>query len=455
MSRKLNLDELNKEYVGKTFGWLTVISVYKDLDRKRYYFKCVCKCGKETCKQYDKVISGHTISCGCYKFSKEYSDSLSDYWKDNPDKVAAKTNKVTQWCKENPDKVAERGKKHSQFYKDNPDVLVKQLAKRAETFEKNNTQEKINETLRLIWDDKKRLEFSLAKKDYYESHPEVLSKQSESLLKFYKEHPERKTDISVRNKEWCRANKDKVIENSLQHSQHLKKVRLSLINNSDDINQLIEVLHPSYIESFLKGDIKSTDSVLIKCSVCGKYENRVINNVWRFANHTFRSNCKPVCSTCLASKYTSSYEDEIAEYTSTFYSGELIRNSRDIISPYELDLYYPEKKIAIEFNGDYWHSEEYKEKKYHYNKFNQCLEKGIVLVNIFENEWNVHKDSIKEYLYDLFNNKENKLSIIDNSTINNNYPFPLISDFNYNYNEAFYTVSNKKVYTCGFSVRKL
>lgn len=73
MSKKLDLDELNKEYIGKTFGWLTVISVYKDLDKKRYYFKCICKCGKETCKPYNKVISGHTSSCGCYKFSKEYS----------------------------------------------------------------------------------------------------------------------------------------------------------------------------------------------------------------------------------------------------------------------------------------------------------------------------------------------------------------------------------------------
>ena len=36
---------------------------------------------------------------------------------------------------------------------------------------------------------------------------------------------------------------------------------------------------------------------------------------------------------------------------------------RDIIPPYELDIYIPDKKIAIEYDGLHWHSEIHNENK--------------------------------------------------------------------------------------------
>ena len=79
-----------------------------------------------------------------------------------------------------------------------------------------------------------------------------------------------------------------------------------------------------------------------------------------------------------------------------------IMNSRQIISPLELDLYSKENKLAIEYNGLMWHSygkseysmfNNYKEenKKKHLNKTILCEEKGIQLYHIFENEW-LNKD---------------------------------------------------------------
>jgi len=63
-------------------------------------------------------------------------------------------------------------------------------------------------------------------------------------------------------------------------------------------------------------------------------------------------------------------------------------NKRDIIPPYELDIYIPEKKLAIEFNGNYWHSSIRKERLYHQEKSLLCKEKGIRLIHIFEYQWN-------------------------------------------------------------------
>jgi hypothetical protein len=61
--------------------------------------------------------------------------------------------------------------------------------------------------------------------------------------------------------------------------------------------------------------------------------------------------------------------------------------NRNIIPPYELDIFIPSKNIAIEFNGLYWHSEEKRGSRYHYNKWNACNDRGIQLIQIWEDDW--------------------------------------------------------------------
>lgn len=73
-------------------------------------------------------------------------------------------------------------------------------------------------------------------------------------------------------------------------------------------------------------------------------------------------------------------------------------NVRNIISPYEIDIYLPDYKIGIEFNGVYWHSEIIKDKNYHLNKRKECLSKGIDLIQIWEDDWKIKKDIIKSIL---------------------------------------------------------
>lgn len=97
------------------------------------------------------------------------------------------------------------------------------------------------------------------------------------------------------------------------------------------------------------------------------------------------------------------YERDIAKIIDTDY----ILNNRSILNGKELDIYIPEKKIAIEFNGDYWHSELYKDKEAHQSKTIDCAKKGIHLIHIFEHEWNNYKtrDIITNYINSLVNNK--------------------------------------------------
>ena len=64
----------------------------------------------------------------------------------------------------------------------------------------------------------------------------------------------------------------------------------------------------------------------------------------------------------------------------------------------ELDLYFPKNKLAIEFNGLYWHSEDAVGKEYHNGKEKVCNEIGIDLIQIFEDEWYDKKDIIKSII---------------------------------------------------------
>lgn len=95
---------------------------------------------------------------------------------------------------------------------------------------------------------------------------------------------------------------------------------------------------------------------------------------------------------------SSKYEKELVSIIKTFTSCSIKERDRDTIQGVELDIYIPEKKIAIEFNGDYWHSDLFKDKYYHQKKTIACIEKGIHLIHIFEHEWldnNTKKKIIK------------------------------------------------------------
>lgn len=84
----------------------------------------------------------------------------------------------------------------------------------------------------------------------------------------------------------------------------------------------------------------------------------------------------------------SSFEESVFLFLKEHYKGTIIRNDRSITSPREIDIYIPEKKIAIECNGIYWHSEQKgKDKNYHISKTTSCEENGIQLFHIYDTEW--------------------------------------------------------------------
>jgi hypothetical protein len=72
-------------------------------------------------------------------------------------------------------------------------------------------------------------------------------------------------------------------------------------------------------------------------------------------------------------------------------------NDRKIIAPFELDIVIPEKNLAVEYCGIYYHSETWgnKRKSYHKDKQDRCAAKGYSLITIFENEWKTKQEIVK------------------------------------------------------------
>lgn len=120
----------------------------------------------------------------------------------------------------------------------------------------------------------------------------------------------------------------------------------------------------------------------------------------------------PRCPTCNPIRY-SSIENKVYNYLNEIlHNIEIERCTRQVINPYELDLYMPSIKLAIECDGDYWHSDDVLLDHYGVNsieyksiKNNLCKNKGIVLLRLTEyeinNEFNKVKHSIKETVNEL------------------------------------------------------
>jgi len=145
------------------------------------------------------------------------------------------------------------------------------------------------------------------------------------------------------------------------------------------------------IISYDKGDFvfKCEKGHIFKISRC-LLQNR------KFSNKVMCTKCNPP----ILNK--SSIQFEITNFIKDNYNENILSNNRNIIHPHEIDIYLPDYKLAIEFDGLYWHSKY--NKNYHLNKTELCQKRGVQLLHIFENEW---LDPIKQDIWkSIINNKD-------------------------------------------------
>lgn len=205
--------------------------------------------------------------------------------------------------------------------------------------------------------------------EYYNQTEESQIRRKETSLKKYGvENPSQNISIKIK--------KEKIEAKKLNHakSQNLVTVGdLSKIFNRD--------------ESTIIDDIRLLNLKIIK-----------FNNDVRF--YIEESNL-PILSDFFSKtdECGKSYsEKELVDFVKSIYFDEIMENTKRIIPPKELDIYIPKIKLAIEYNGLYWHDENHVDKNYHLTKTNMCNKKGIDLIHVFEDDWLYKKEIVKSMI---------------------------------------------------------
>jgi len=115
--------------------------------------------------------------------------------------------------------------------------------------------------------------------------------------------------------------------------------------------------------------------------------------------------CCTICNNT-DGRNTSYKEKELLSYIKEIYDGNIIENYRD---KYEIDVYLPDLKIGLEFNGIWFHSENFKNKDYHINKTIHFKNKEISIFHIWEDDWDYKQDIIKSMICYKIGKIDNKI----------------------------------------------
>ena len=149
-------------------------------------------------------------------------------------------------------------------------------------------------------------------------------------------------------------------------------------------------LTPLFSENEFTG-VSNGQIYKFKCNECNYEFSRSLDN-------GYIPRCK-ACAMKIHVNTQSKGEKEIIEYIKSLIDLPIIERDRTILTGKELDIYMPDKKIAIEFNGVYWHSEsKLKSKIYHLRKTMSCANHGIQLLHIYDYQWNVKQEIIKSLI---------------------------------------------------------
>lgn len=130
-----------------------------------------------------------------------------------------------------------------------------------------------------------------------------------------------------------------------------------------------------FIDDFSKYEKRQSTFLLFICDSCGEESRRNLFNIERGAS----------CKNCDAGG-KSLQERELFDFVRSL-GLNVERNVRYVISPKEVDIWVPSKRVALEYDGLYWHSRDEKDPGAPLEKLRLCQRDGIRLLSFFSDEW--------------------------------------------------------------------
>ena len=142
---------------------------------------------------------------------------------------------------------------------------------------------------------------------------------------------------------------------------------------------------------------------LFKCDLGENHEFEILSY-----NYIGRKRLNlPLCTVCNPIGDSQSIkEKELFNFINSIYDGEIIQSHRDGL---EIDIYLPEFNIGFEFNGLYYHSDKFRENNYHLNKTKYFKERGIRIIHIWEDDWDLRRGIIESQIKNWLGLTNNKI----------------------------------------------
>jgi hypothetical protein len=110
-------------------------------------------------------------------------------------------------------------------------------------------------------------------------------------------------------------------------------------------------------------------------------------------------NGKVICLECNKLRSFSGGQSEIFDWIKRdIQIDNVLFNDREFLNGIEIDIVLPDLNIGIEYNGLYWHCDDYKSKRYHLEKKRFCSDIGIDLIQIWEDDWILKKNIVKSII---------------------------------------------------------
>ena len=208
--------------------------------------------------------------------------------------------------------------------------------------------------------------------------PEVANRRKETFLAKYGVDNYTKTD-EFKNKV------STALKGRKQSKPHRDKLKLSFYSNFYEKYKQLILDKENLVLLSTQDEFVHNDTVKYKCLTCG---------------HTWFDECTNSryirCPKCYPKGHnTSSGQSALKSFIESIFDGDIVENNRTIleyeengkIRNYEMDLYIPSKRLAIEFDGNYWHSDVFNDKKYAQHKTLVAKNNGIRLIHINEYDW--------------------------------------------------------------------
>ena len=169
------------------------------------------------------------------------------------------------------------------------------------------------------------------------------------------------------------------------------------LSNTEEFIKKAKEIHGDENDYSLVDYKGAKEPVMIKCKKGHIY--------YQMPNKHLSGHACPYCTSNVSRQ-----EKEITDFVESLGFTTKKSDRKVLDGAKEIDITVPDKSIAIEFDGLYWHDEIRKpDKNYHLSKTEECGRKGLRLIHIFEDEWLDKKDIVKSRLKDILGTAKNKI----------------------------------------------